>query len=232
MLELQDVVAGYGSGTVLQSVSLEIGAGEIVGLLGRNGAGKTTAIRTILGLTRVTVGSVRFEGHDLTSMTPYRIPRLGIGVVPQEGRVFPELSVVENLSIGWMRGPLDTERLERVLESFPRLKARSGQRAGTLSGGEQQMLAIARALLMDPKLVLLDEPTEGLMPALVREIEGHIRGMKASGCGVLLAEQRVDMAIGICDRIVVLEKGRIVWTGTSEEGKTTDLGRYLGIRFR
>lgn len=229
MLELSDVSAGYGSGTVLEGVTLQARAAEIVGILGRNGAGKTTTLKTVLGLTRVISGSIRCEHRELVRMPPHEIPRLGIAYVPQGRRVFPDLSVRENLFLARTRKPIDTERLERVLAAFPPLRGRLVQRAGTLSGGEQQMLAFARALLMDPQWVLLDEPTEGLMPSLVRTVERHISEMKAEGLGVLLAEQRLDVAFSLCDRLYVMDRGRIVWRGPPAEGDRERLKRYIGI---
>ncbi len=226
MLELLDIRAGYGTGVVLQGVSLRVGAGEVVGLLGRNGAGKTTTLKSILGLVRLQSGSVRFLNQEISQRPAHQIPRLGIGYVPQGRRVFPQLTVAENLLIAWREARIDRSQLEQILQSFPQLKDRLAQRAGTLSGGEQQMLAIARALLMQPKLVLLDEPTEGLMPALVREVERLLRALRENRMGVLLAEQRMDMALRLCDRVYVLEKGKIVWEGAPGEG----LQKYLGIQ--
>jgi branched-chain amino acid transport system ATP-binding protein len=229
MLELKDVRAGYAAGDVLQGVSLRVAAGEVVGLLGRNGMGKTTILKSVLGLAGVRAGSVRFRGRELSRLAPYQIPRLGIGYVPQDRKVFPQLGVRENLTIGWRRAPLTSERLQEILQMFPQLEERLDQRAGTLSGGEQQMLAIARALLMEPALILLDEPTEGLMPVLVARMEQLIHEMKEQGLGILLAEQRLETALRVCDRVYVLEKGRVVWEGAVSEGDLPTLRRHLGL---
>jgi len=229
MLELANVYADYGSGTVLQGVSLKVAAGEVVGLLGRNGAGKTTTLKSILGLVNIRSGSVRFEDHEISHRSPHEIPRLGIGYIPQGRRVFPHLTVRDNLLIAWTKSPIRRSQLDHVLQSFPQLRDRLEQRAGTLSGGEQQMVAIARALLMNPKLVLLDEPTEGLMPALLREVERLVLEMRVQKRGLLLAEQRLDTALRLCDRIHVLEKGAIVWAGVPSEGGAEELKKYLAL---
>ncbi len=230
MLELADVYAGYGTGRVIQGISLRVGAGEVIGLLGRNGAGKTTTLKSILGVVRVQSGSVRFADREISRWPAHKIPRLGIGYVPQGRRVFPQLTVKENLLIGWTKIPLERSRLDQILKSFPQIREHLDQRAGTLSGGEQQMVAIARALVMQPRLVLLDEPTEGLMPTLVQEVERLVRDMRDEPLGVLLAEQRLDTTLRVCDRIYVLEKGSIVWEGTPSESAVGDLRRHLELR--
>ncbi len=241
LLRVEGLEAGYGSARVLQGISLSVGAGEVVGLLGRNGMGKTTALKSVLGLVRVFRGSVRFRGRELTRRPAHAIPRLGVGYVPQGRRVFPELSVRENLLLG-LRGregeragrPEAAPEWERVLGLFPALRERLHQRAGTLSGGEQQMLAIARALLGRPKLLLLDEPTEGLMPSLVGRTEELLLELKAQDLGLLVAEQRLETALRVCDRLYVLEKGQVVWEGAAEEARTRPeerarLLRALGV---
>ncbi|OGF53674.1 MAG: hypothetical protein A2Z21_01260 [Candidatus Fraserbacteria bacterium RBG_16_55_9] len=229
MLELVNVYAGYGTGVVLHGISLRVKPGEVVGLLGRNGAGKTTTLKSVLGLARAYSGSVKFEAREISRWPAHEIPRLGIGYVPQGRRVFPQLTVKENLLIGWMKASIYHSRLDQVLGSFPPLIDRLDQRAGTLSGGEQQMVAIARALLMQPKMMLLDEPTEGLMLSLVREVERLVRAMKEQQLGVLLAEQRLDTALRLCDRIYGLEKGTVVWEGTPNDD-VDDLRKHLEIR--
>lgn len=232
LLRLEGVYAGYGSATVLQGISLSVRAGEVVGLLGRNGMGKSTTIKSVLGLVRIFQGSIRFQGWELTQRPAHTIPRLGVGYVPQGRRVFPELSVRENLELGLRsagRPPQLREQLSRVLELFPALGERLAQRAGTLSGGEQQMLAIARALLGKPKLLLLDEPTEGLMPSLVGRTEELLLELRAQGLGLLVAEQRLETALRVCDRLYVLEKGRIVWEGRSSEADKQELSRVLKV---
>jgi branched-chain amino acid transport system ATP-binding protein len=232
LLELKDVHAGYEAGPVLHGISLSVREGEVVGLLGRNGMGKSTTLKSVLGLVHVLTGSIRFEGREISRWPAYDIPRLGIGYVPQGRRVFPELSVRENLLVG-LSARRDRVRahsqLEGVLKTFPQLEERLDQRAGTLSGGEQQMLAIARALLREPKLMLLDEPTEGLMPALVARTEQLIAEMKAQGLGVLLAEQRLETALRVCDHLYVLEKGHVVWEGSTAEATYDVLKRHLGL---
>lgn len=244
LLCVEGLHAGYGSAIVLQGISLRVGAGEVVGLLGRNGMGKTTALKSILGLVRILRGSIRFRGHELTRRPAHAIPRLGIGYVPQGRRVFPELSVRENLLLGLRDRsgrragrPESAPEWERVLGLFPTLRERLRQRAGTLSGGEQQMLAIARALLRRPQLLLLDEPTEGLMPQLVARTEELLLELKAQGLGLLVAEQRLETALRVCDRLYVLEKGQIVWEGAAEEARTRPeerarLLRALGVGSR
>ncbi len=237
LLELRDVRAGYGAGPVLHGVSLTVRAGEVVGLLGRNGMGKSTTLKGVLGLARVHGGSIRFRGEELTRKAPYEIPRLGIGYVPQGRRVFPELTVLENLWLGLSAGGRGARpeqgpgrrRLDEVLARFPALGARLKQKAGTLSGGEQQMLAIARALLMGPRLLLLDEPTEGLMPQLVARTERLLLELKDQGLGLLMAEQRLETALRLCDRLYVLEKGRIVWAGDRRDAHPEALRRALGL---
>jgi branched-chain amino acid transport system ATP-binding protein len=229
MLELSKLYAGYGSSVVLQGISLKVERGEVVGLLGRNGVGKTTTLKSILGLARVHSGAVSFDGLELTRLPAYEIPKLGIGYVPQGRRVFPHLTVRENLLIGVREGSGGRD-LEGILSSFPQLAERLAQRAGTLSGGEQQMLAIARALLMEPKLILLDEPTEGLMPSLVSRVEELIEEMRKRGLGVLLTEQRLETALKLCDRLYIMEKGRLIWEGSPKELGADELKRHLGIK--
>lgn len=226
LLRIEGLYAGYGSARVLQGISLVVGAGEVVGLLGRNGMGKTTTLKSVLGLVRIFRGSVRLQGRELTRRPPHTIPPLGVGYVPQGRRVFPELSVRENLTLG-PSPPAPEEELDRVLGLFPALRERLSQRAGTLSGGEQQMLALARALLGRPKLLLLDEPTEGLMPPLVARTEELLLELKAQGLGLLVAEQRLESALRTCDRLYVLEKGQIVWEGSVEEARVQERDRLL-----
>jgi len=234
LLRLEGVYAGYGSAAVLRGVSLSVGQGEVVGLLGRNGMGKSTTLKSVLGLVRVFRGSIRLGGRELTGRPAHAIPTLGIGYVPQGRRVFPELSVHENLVLGLRgrgRGRQASPEPEwnRVWELFPALRDRLRQRAGTLSGGEQQMLAIARALLGRPKLLLLDEPTEGLMPRLVARTEELLLELKAQGLGLLIAEQHLETALRVCDRLYVLEKGQIVWEGAATEGNERQIRRALEI---
>lgn len=220
MLRLEAVHSYYEKSHVLQGVSLGVGKGEAVSLLGRNGVGKSTTMRTIMGLTPPRRGRVFFEERDVTGIPPYRAAALGIGYVPENRQVFPRLSVTQNLRIGLDLLKLSEgekrKNLAAVYESFPRLKERAGQIGSTLSGGEQQMLALARAIVTKPKLILLDEPTEGLMPAMVGEIEQIIRWMSEElGIAILLVEQDYRLALRASARCYIMAKGRIVHSGES-----------------
>jgi branched-chain amino acid transport system ATP-binding protein len=212
VLIVDDIHAFYGLSQVLFGISFEVAPGECVCLLGRNGVGKTTLIATLMGLTRVHRGTIRFGGEDITGWRPYRRALGGMGWVPQERDVFASLTVAENLTVIARPGPWT---LARVFELFPRLAERRRNLGGQLSGGEQQMLAIGRALMLNPKLLLLDEPFEGLAPNLVAELEGAIRLMMAEGVAVLLVEQHVEAALRLSESAVVLEHGRIVHAGPS-----------------
>ena len=230
MLELVDVHASYGKIHVLQGVSLRVGQGEAVALLGRNGVGKTTTLRTIMGLLPTSAGRITFGGRDLRSIAAHRIAGCGIGYVPQGRGIFPMLTVYENLCIG-LRGKPEQAKLDYIFERFPRLQERLDQAGGTLSGGEQQMLAIARCLMLDPGLLILDEPTEGIMPKLVNEIRQEIRRVNQSGMSVLLVEQNVKTALKLCTRAFIMEKGRVVYDGTTERLRAEPeiIQRYLGL---
>jgi branched-chain amino acid transport system ATP-binding protein len=230
MLRLSDVHVHFGKLHILRGVSFEVGTGESVALLGRNGVGKTTTLRSIMGLAQRTQGAVEFDGTDLSRLRAYEVPRLGIGYVPQGRGIFPNLTVYENLCIG-LPGRPDSEREGYVFARFPRLKERVRQPGGTLSGGEQQMLAIARCLMMRPKLIILDEPTEGIMPILVSQIRREIRRINQAGVSILLIEQNVETALRLCPRVVLMEKGTIVHAGTSRELKHQPeiVHRYLGV---
>jgi branched-chain amino acid transport system ATP-binding protein len=234
MLALRDVQAQYGKSRVLHGVTLEVRAREIAVLVGRNGVGKTTTLEAVMGLAETTGGEVRFEGERISGLEPYRIPRRGIGYVPQGRRIFPELTVRENLEIGCVRGALDTATLARVFEYFPRLKERLWQPGGTLSGGEQQMLAIGRALLGRPRLLLLDEPTEGLMPSLVALVEETMQRLREEGTTILLVEQNLATALAVADRVYVMEKGEIRVSAAPGELRDAPevLRRYLGVERR
>ena len=231
MLELRSVQAQYGKSRVLHGVTLDVGERETAVLVGRNGVGKTTTLEAILGLVDVTGGEVRFEGQRISGLPPYQIPRRGIGYVPQGRRIFPELTVRENLEIGCVRGMLDQQVLDRVFTYFPRLRERLWQAGGTLSGGEQQMLAIGRALLGKPRLLLLDEPTEGLMPSLVTLVEETVRRLKQEGVTILLVEQNLSTALAVADRVYVMEKGEVRLTAEPERLRAAPelLQRYLGV---
>jgi branched-chain amino acid transport system ATP-binding protein len=218
-LRLTNVSSGYGSMNVLNSVSLEVGHAEVVAIIGPNGAGKTTLIKTICNQVRQTEGKVWLDAHDITDATVKETPSLGIAVVPEGRGIFPSLTVIENLRLGlyWRRkvAQLDDE-IEEVVQRFPRLRERFGQTAGSLSGGEQQMLAIGRALLSKPKVLLLDEPSMGLSPLFAQVVFKVIKELKASGVSVLLVEQNAEAALRISDRAYVLERGRIVMNGESK----------------
>ena len=208
MLELQNIDVAYGKAKILHGFSLTAMPGEILCLLGRNGAGKTTTMQAIMGLLRLKAGSISLAGEDLSKLPAHEVPRRGIGYVPQGRRLFSELTVAENIEIGLMvRGKGDETR-NRVLDIFPRLRERLDQAAEILSGGEQQMLATARALCIEPQVLLLDEPTEGLQPSMIEQIRQVIVRMKAEGVAVILVEQRVDAVLSIADRVAFIENGR------------------------
>ena len=230
MLRLDDVHVHIGKLHILQGVNFEVKAGECAALLGRNGVGKTTTLRAIMGLVRKSSGTVEFEGFDLTRCQPHEIPRRGVGYVPQGRGIFPNLTVLENLCIG-LPGRRDPEREEYVFGCFPRLKERLKQSGNTLSGGEQQMLAIARCLMMRPKLIILDEPTEGIMPRLVSQIRREIHRINQIGVSILLVEQNVETALRLCPRVFLMEKGTIVYDGASQDLKSQPeiVHRYLGL---
>jgi branched-chain amino acid transport system ATP-binding protein len=230
VLSLQNVHVHIGKLHILQGVNLDIKPGESAALLGRNGVGKTTTLRAIMGLAARSGGSIEFNGVDLARMAPHKVPRTGIGYVPQGRGIFPNLSVLENLCIG-LPGKRDPEREDYVFSRFPRLKERLKQPGNTLSGGEQQMLAIARCLMMRPKLIILDEPTEGIMPLLVSQIRREIHRINQSGVSILLVEQNVETALKLCPRVFLMEKGAVVYSGTSHELKTQTsiVHRYLGL---
>lgn len=221
----------YGKAHVLKDVSLSVSAGEVLCLLGRNGAGKTTTLKSIMGLIRPRTGSIKIDGKELTRTPPHLIPRLGVAYVPQGRRLFPSFTVEENLRMGLLVSR-DEQTYEQVLQLFPVLRERLKQRAGTLSGGEQQMLAIARALCCKPRYLLLDEPLEGLMPALVAKLIETIKGLKNLGIGILLVEQRIDAALKAADRIVLMENGQIKHEATPDQlsANAEIIYRYLGVR--
>ncbi|MBI4638700.1 MAG: ABC transporter ATP-binding protein [Candidatus Rokubacteria bacterium] len=233
MLEVDAVQTYYGESHILHGVSLRVGAGEAVAILGRNGVGKTTLIRSIVGFTPPREGRIRLDGQPIERLPPYEIARRGIGLVPQGRRIFAPLSVVENLLLA-ARSGTDGERgwtLERVYAVFPRLRERAPQGGGTLSGGEQQMLAIARALMTNARLLLLDEPSEGLAPLIVRDIGRVVVRLKDEGLAILLVEQNVPLALRVADRVYVMSKGQIVYHGSPAEldGNEEVKRRYLGV---
>ncbi len=231
MLKLERINCYYDGVRVLSDVSLHLAPGEILGLLGRNGAGKTTTLKAIMGLIKPRAGSIELDGSELTSLQPHEIPRLGIAYVPQGRRLFAGLSVEENLRMGLLVRDSGPQTLDWVLGLFPALTERLRQRAGTLSGGEQQMLATARALCLDPRILLLDEPCEGLMPSLVDTLLETIRGLRARGVAVVLVEQKVEAVLKIADRIVILENGAVRHQATARElaADPEPLRRYVGV---
>lgn len=234
-LLVDDVHTFYGDSYVLQGVSISIGKGTVVAVLGRNGVGKTTLVRTVIAFTPARRGRVLFAGQDVTRLPAYRIAQAGMALVPQGRRVFASLTVRENLEIANGRSAPGRDSLDwtldRVLQLFPRLRERLSNRGGTLSGGEQQMLAIGRALIANPQLLLMDEPTEGLSPYVVEEIKQLILRLKQSGLSILLVEQNVELAIGVADLVYVMDKGRIACSVTPTELMANEpmMETYLGI---
>ncbi len=230
MLEVTGLQAGYGAGLVLSDVSLRVGEGEVGTLLGRNGMGKTTTVRAVMGLNPPRGGAVTFRGQPIGGLPPERVARLGIGLVPEGRQVFPTLSVRENL----VATAADRFRraspwtLDRVFALFPRLRERQGQSARTLSGGEQQMLAVGRALMTNPWLLLLDEATEGLAPVIRAEIWATLAALKAEGLAILVIDKNLAALRGLADRHHVLEKGRTVWAGSGAELER-DIGTVRGL---
>ncbi|MBV9748740.1 MAG: ABC transporter ATP-binding protein [Acetobacteraceae bacterium] len=230
MLALQNVHAYYGKSHILHGVSLDIGRGEIVSLLGRNGAGKTTTLKSITGIVAPREGSIQFEGRSLEAQPTHAIARRGISLVPEHRGIFRSLSVEENLGVALRKG--NAWSIEDVFQHFPRLRERRRSRGGTLSGGEQQMLAIARALVNGPKLLLLDEPTGGLAPVIVDELVEIIADIRARGLAVLLVEPHLSVCMRLADRHYVLDQGRIVYSGTREAFRDADevRERYLTLQ--
>jgi branched-chain amino acid transport system ATP-binding protein len=213
LLEVEGIHTYYGDSHVLQGVSFAVESGQVVGLLGRNGVGKTTTLQSILGLPVPRAGAIRLRGASIAGQPTYAIIRAGVGWVPQGHRIFPTLTTVENLELAAVHARPGPWSIARVFELFPRLAERRNARGGTLSGGEQQMLAIARALVQNPDLILMDEPTEGLSPKLVEEVGRVIGRLNAEGCAFLLVEQNLAFALGVTSRILVMNKGRIVFSG-------------------
>ena len=235
MLALKDVHAHYAKSHVLHGVSIDVGPGEVVGLLGRNGVGKSTTLKTVMGLVRATAGSITFEGKSLVGRATHTLPALGVAYVPEDRRVFRLLSVLENLRTGLDRGGVSGERrealLEKVYRHFPVLRERREQAGGTLSGGEQQMLAIARAMMLEPKIILLDEPTEGLMPRMVGQIREIIELLHGEGVAILLVEQNVPLTLAVSERVYIMEKGAVRHHARASELRANDavIHQYLGV---
>ena len=233
LLAVEALQTFYGKSHVLRHVTFAVPAGGITVLLGRNGAGKTTTLRSIMGLTPPRAGTVRFKDREITGEPPHRVFRLGVGYVPEGRQIFPHLDVGENLRLAERVGG-DGRRwtLERIYEYFPVLRERARQRGRSLSGGEQQMLAIARALAGNPDLLMLDEPSQGLAPLLVRDLEGILVRLKGEGVTILLVEQNARMALAVSDQVVVLGKGTVVFTGPTAEFHRQEQelkGRYLSV---
>jgi branched-chain amino acid transport system ATP-binding protein len=216
LLAVEDVHTYYGEAHILQGVSVAVGAGEVVTLIGRNGAGKTTTLRSIMGIARPRRGRITLGGTDITRLETHEIVRRGIAWVPEERRVLPNLTVLENLRLGLLGGgvPDGPARLEQALDLFPRLRERIAQKGRFLSGGEQQMLAIARGLVAGPKVMLVDEPTEGLAPLLVQSLTEILKRINAAGTTILLVEQTLEVALALSHRLYVMDQGRIQFTGT------------------
>jgi branched-chain amino acid transport system ATP-binding protein len=231
MLELRAINTGYGRAQVLRDLSLSVEAGEILCILGRNGAGKTTTMRAVMGLLPLWSGEILLEGQPLSGQAAHEIPKAGIGYIPQGRRLFGELTVAQNIEIGLMTRGEGRETRDWVLDLFPRLRERLGQRANTLSGGEQQMLATARALCLRPKALLLDEPTEGLQPSMIEAIRQVIERMRDEGVAILLVEQRVDAVLSVADRVVFVENGRSMETMDAETLRADHsiVDRYVGV---
>jgi branched-chain amino acid transport system ATP-binding protein len=233
LLELSNIETSYGQSRVLFGISMAIAPGEMVSLLGRNGMGKTTTVRSIMGLTRATAGAIRFAGEDIRDLPSYQVAQRGIGLVPEGRQVFPNLTARENLvATASNRGAAkEPWTLDKVLALFPRLATRANTMANLLSGGEQQMLAIGRALMTNPRLIILDEATEGLAPLIRDEIWRCLQSLRAAGQSILVIDKNVDALTRIADRHVIIERGRVVWTGRSPElTHAVDVQhRYLGI---
>ena len=231
MLHLQSIGSGYGAVQVLRDLTLEAPPGEVLCVMGRNGAGKSTMMKTIMGLVPPTTGSITLDGARISGLPAHEVPRHGIGYVPQGRRLFGDLTVAENLEIGLMTRKRDTRVREHVLTLFPRLRERLSQVSRTLSGGEQQMLAIARALCLEPKVLLLDEPTEGLQPSMITLIRDTVQDLKSTGVATILVEQRVDAVLRVADRIAFMVSGHLAEV-VDAEGLTANapqFQKYVGV---
>jgi len=231
MLTVENLHAYYGLSHVLQGVSLDVKEGEVVSILGRNGAGKTTTLRAIMGYLKPNPGRITYRGRDIGNLPPYVISRMGLGFVPQERGIFASLTARENLTVAARRGESGLWTLDKVFELFPRLKERVELRGSKLSGGEQQMLSIARALLLNPSLLVLDEPSEGLAPLIVQEVIRTLQDLRKRGPSILIVEQNVGVALSLADRHFVLSKGQVCFAGTTEQLKRNEAAvrRNLGL---
>ncbi len=231
MLKLDGISTGYGPVQVLYDLSLEARGGEVLCLLGRNGAGKTTTLKAIMGLLPLSSGKISLNGDQISALAAHQVPRRGIGYIPQGRRLFSELTVAENIEIGLMTRAKGAATRDRVLTMFPRLRERLTQRAETLSGGEQQMLATARALCLEPSVLLLDEPTEGLQPSMIALIRETVDTLRAEGCAIVLVEQRIDAVLAIADRVAFIENGQgrdVVDVATLRADRHL-LEKYVGV---
>ncbi|MEX2223573.1 MAG: ABC transporter ATP-binding protein [Candidatus Rokuibacteriota bacterium] len=235
LVAVEGIHTYYGKSHILHGVSLEVGPGEVVGLLGRNGVGKSTTLKTVMGLVNPSQGEIRYEGRHITGLPSHRLARLGIGYVPEDRRIFRLLTVLENLRTGLDRRGVTENRkqalLDKVYQYFPVLAERRSQAGGTLSGGEQQMLAIARAMMLEPKIILLDEPTEGLMPRMVSQIRQIIDVLHREGVAILLVEQNVPLTLEASQRIYIMEKGVVRHHGPAAELRANDaiIHQYMGV---
>jgi branched-chain amino acid transport system ATP-binding protein len=235
LVDIEDIHTFYGKSHILHGVSLTVQRGEVVGLLGRNGVGKSTTLKTVMGLVRPSQGRVLFEGRPITSMPPHRLARIGIAYVPEDRRIFRLLTVMENLRTGLDRNGVSESRKQQLLDKafsyFPVLAERRSQPGGTLSGGEQQMLAIARAMMLEPKIILLDEPTEGLMPRMVSQIREIIEALHRDGVAILLVEQNVPLTLEASHRVYIMEKGAVRHHCPSSELTVNHavIHQYLGV---
>jgi branched-chain amino acid transport system ATP-binding protein len=230
LLKVEDIHTYYGRSYILQGASLEVRKEEVVALLGRNGAGKTTTLKTIMGLVKPRAGRILFKDGDVTRLPAFKVARRGIGYVPQGRHLFPKMTVLENLKTG-MRDQSDAQQLEGVFSLFPVLRERLNQLAGTLSGGEQQALAISRALIKRPDIILLDEPTTGLMPIFVFKLKEIFKKLTENGIAILLVEEKIPFALSVADQVYFMVKGKIEYRAGKEElqGKKEILIRYLGV---
>lgn len=236
LLEVNDINTYYGRSHALQDMSLDVAEGEVVALLGRNGMGKSTTLKSIMGLIKPRSGKVIFNDREITGLPPHKIARAGIGYVPEERRIFPNLSVLDNLMMGVKGGKInkrdpDAWTIEKIFEHFPFMKDRTYQKGAHLSGGEQQMLTIGRTLMGNPKLLMVDEPTEGLSPIMVKEVRDVLRKISQAGISILLVEHNLKMALSIAHRVYLMGKARLGFSGTIEELKANDevRAKYLEV---
>jgi branched-chain amino acid transport system ATP-binding protein len=237
LLQIRDLNTYYGASHVLQGITLDVAEGELVALLGRNGMGKSTTLKTVMGLVKSRSGSVSFDGREITGHAPYKVARSGVGYVPEERRIFPELSVLDNLLLGIKGGKITDAAdpkvwtLDRIFDHFPRLKERIEQKGKFLSGGEQQMLAIGRSLMGNPKLLLVDEPTEGLAPLMVKEVRNVLFEVNEAGVSILLVEHNLKVALSLAHRVYLMGKAHIGFNGTVAELKENKRARekYLEV---